>query len=177
MLIETGDESLVSIRAIGDAVGVTAPSIYRHFADKDELIFEVCQLQFQRLDAELKRAEESTDDPVGRLREMAAAYIRFGTSHPEQYRILLMSKSGITREDFDAGRVPGTEAFGRLMARVNECMDAGIFERKDPFLVASGLWALVHGVTSLCIAMPEFPFVGREALIDHVMEVVVRGLA
>ena len=38
LLIETADESAVSIRAIADAVGVTAPSIYRHFADKDTLI-------------------------------------------------------------------------------------------------------------------------------------------
>ena len=29
----------MSIRAVADAVGVTPPSIYLHFADKTELIF------------------------------------------------------------------------------------------------------------------------------------------
>jgi hypothetical protein len=32
---ETGNEDAVSIRAIADAVGVTPPSIYLHFLDKE----------------------------------------------------------------------------------------------------------------------------------------------
>jgi AcrR family transcriptional regulator len=39
LLIDTGSQEAVSIRAVADAVGVTPPSIYRHFADKSELIF------------------------------------------------------------------------------------------------------------------------------------------
>ena len=41
LLLETGSAQAVSIRAVADAVGVTPPSIYRHFADKTALIFEV----------------------------------------------------------------------------------------------------------------------------------------
>ena len=43
LLAETGDEEAVSIRAVAEAVGVTPPSIYLHFADKTELIFAVCE--------------------------------------------------------------------------------------------------------------------------------------
>src|SRR5581483_12470957 len=46
LLIERGSEDAVSIRAIADAVGVTPPSIYMHFADKDELFMAVCEARF-----------------------------------------------------------------------------------------------------------------------------------
>ena len=49
LLLATGSEEAVSIRAVADAVGVTAPSIYRHFPDKNHLIFEVCLSSFNGL--------------------------------------------------------------------------------------------------------------------------------
>ena len=44
-------------------------------------------------------------------------------------------------------------------------------------LVATGIWTLVHGVTSMRITIPEFPFVGEQALLDHVLDTYARGLA
>ena len=38
LLLETGHEKLVSIRSVAKRVGVTSPSIYLHFADKDALL-------------------------------------------------------------------------------------------------------------------------------------------
>jgi AcrR family transcriptional regulator len=38
LMIESGGADTVSIRAIADAVGVTPPSIYLHFPDKEALI-------------------------------------------------------------------------------------------------------------------------------------------
>src|SRR5690348_11951499 len=49
LLIETGSSEAVSIRAVADRVGVTPPSIYRHFEDKTELLVEVCRLEFTRM--------------------------------------------------------------------------------------------------------------------------------
>jgi AcrR family transcriptional regulator len=40
----------VSIRAVAEAVGVTPPSIYLHFADKNELIFAICERCMDELD-------------------------------------------------------------------------------------------------------------------------------
>ncbi|MCA1708231.1 MAG: TetR/AcrR family transcriptional regulator, partial [Actinobacteria bacterium] len=38
LLVETGDQASVSIRAIARSAGVTPPSIYLHFADKEGLL-------------------------------------------------------------------------------------------------------------------------------------------
>ena len=82
-MIETGDADAVSIRAIADAVGVTPPSIYLHFPDKDALIVAVCERHFEvvRLDASRRRAPS----PTTRSRASGAAgaaYVRFGLEQP-----------------------------------------------------------------------------------------------
>ncbi len=49
LLTETGSEDAVSIRAVAQRVGVSAPSIYLHFADKRALIDAVCEEVFEAL--------------------------------------------------------------------------------------------------------------------------------
>jgi hypothetical protein len=66
--------------------------------------------------------------------------------------------------------------FDKLMADVEACMDAGAFRRDDVLLVASGLWAVVHGVTSLAISVPGFPEVGLDRLVAHACGVHGLGL-
>src|SRR5687768_1046397 len=92
LLIRTGDQEAVSVRAIAEAVGVTPPSIYLHFADKAELIWSVCARHFAALDDAIESAAATSDEPLEQLRLRGGAYVRFGLDHPEQYRILFMSK-------------------------------------------------------------------------------------
>ena len=86
LLVETADESAVSIRAIAERVGVTAPSIYRHFADKDTLILSVVESVFGRLDAALEAAAAGAADPFDEIMRKGRAYVDFGLAHPEHYR-------------------------------------------------------------------------------------------
>ena len=43
-------------------------------------------------------------------------------------------------------------------------------------MVGSGLWMMVHGITSLLIAKPDFPWPDREQLIEHVLQTYGAGL-
>src|SRR5438132_12628348 len=63
-----GDEAAVSIRGVADAVGVTPPSIYLHFADKNELIFAVCEKHFAEFDRLRQEAASGSSDPLESLR-------------------------------------------------------------------------------------------------------------
>src|SRR5437899_5757868 len=67
LLIQTGDVEAVSIRAVADAVGVTPPSIYLHFADKNELLWAVCERHFTVLDQVMERATAGINDPIRSL--------------------------------------------------------------------------------------------------------------
>ena len=176
LLVETGDEEAVSIRAVADAVGVTPPSIYLHFADKNELMFAVCERQFERLDREMEAAAATSEDPLESLRLRGKAYVRFGLKNPEQYRILFMGKPKASPEGFDEERLREAASFDHLVAAVQRCMDAGAIPQSDAFFVALGMWIAVHGLTSLLIAKPDFPWPGAEDLVDHFCSVHVAGL-
>ncbi|MGI9023013.1 MAG: TetR/AcrR family transcriptional regulator [Acidimicrobiales bacterium] len=175
LLVETGDAERVSIRAVADAVGVTPPSIYLHFADKAELLLTVGEGRFAEFDALLQQAATSVDDPMQALRQKGRAYVHFGVEHPEHYRILFMVRGA---GDRTLDEMPAAAAaFGHLVDDVQRCMDAGVFAAGDATLVAVGLWTNMHGLTSLLICAPAFPWPEIDVIIDHVIDVAARGLA
>ena len=55
LLLDTGHAKAVSIRSVAERVGVTPPSIYLHFQDKDALLDAVCARYFDKLDEEMQR--------------------------------------------------------------------------------------------------------------------------
>jgi AcrR family transcriptional regulator len=176
LMIETGSAEAVSIRAIADAVGVTPPSIYLHFPDKDSLILAVCERHFEAFDSVIEQAGRSTDDPVESLRRRGQAYVRFGLENPEPYRILFMTPNDSAQQQ-DVVVGAGARAFQHLVEAVQRCIDAGAFRPVDPVLAATGVWAAVHGVTSLLISLPGFPWPDIETLVDHVCNIQNFGLS
>jgi AcrR family transcriptional regulator len=165
LLAESANSDAVSIRAVADAVGVTPPSIYLHFADKNDLIFAVCERQYARLDAYTDAMLADETDPGQRLNIRGRAYVHFGLENPEQYRVLFMGRPDSAPEQFVDERVAGLAAFDHLVSEVRNCIAAGLFDG-DAFVLACGLWAKVHGLTSLLISKPEFPWPPLEVLLD-----------
>ena len=63
ILIETNDQTALSIRAIASAVGVTPPSIYLHFADRNDLVFAVCERHAEKLNQAMADATTASTIP------------------------------------------------------------------------------------------------------------------
>jgi AcrR family transcriptional regulator len=168
----------VSIRAVADAVGVTPPSIYLHFADKDELIWEVCEEQFRKFDEHVASRTAGIDDPVENIRACGRAYVEFGLSNKEGYRILFMGRGqpGAKHEHTSMTHVSPT--LDRVVGNLRHGMETGQIARGDPELVALGLWTTVHGITSLLISLPDFPWpAAREVMVDCVINQVLAGVS
>jgi AcrR family transcriptional regulator len=165
LLVETADESAVSIRAIADRVGVTPPSIYRHFADKEALLQEVCREVFLRLDDTLEKAASAATDPLDELIRKGHAYVEFGLAHPESYRILFMihhdhGEEKAMPDTVDADDLPGSRAFMHLQDTVHRVIELGGPDgpKPDEYIMTCSVWSGVHGITSLRISMPMFPW-------------------
>jgi AcrR family transcriptional regulator len=178
MLLETGSQDAVSIRAVADAVGVTPPSIYRHFADKAELIFEVCARHFVALEEHLHEACAGIDDPVDRLVSLGRAYINFGVANPEPYRIMFMTRPDLAPEQFQGMELAESASFDMLMGCVQDCMDAGRLLPKytDAFRLALGFWARVHGLTSLRVTKPGIAWLDDPDFVDDYAEMCLLGI-
>jgi AcrR family transcriptional regulator len=166
LLLATGSEEAVSIRSVAQAAGVTPPSVYRHFADKTHLIFEVCQRQFDRFDEVLEEAVRGIDDPVAAMRARGRAYVRFGIEHPEHYRIMFMGRAATTPAEWDD--VLRTGSFAHLMEGIQAVIDAGRSRTdEDAFTIALHVWANIHGLTSLLVTKPNIPWPDLETFVEQ----------
>lgn len=178
MLLETGSVQAVSVRAVADAVGVTPPSIYRHFVDKADLIFQVCARHFTALEDHIRRACEGMDDPVDSLAALGKAYIEFGLANPEPYRIMFMTRPDVAPSQYQGPALAESAAFDHLMRCVQDCIDAGRLrpEYTDAYRLAIGLWARVHGLTSLRVSKPDLPWPDDPEFLDDYADMCLRGI-
>lgn len=158
LLAETGDEEKVSMRAIARECGCTPPAIYLHFEDKDALIFEVCARRFREFGAYIEAAGAASKDPVESLRRRGVAYVEWGTSNPEPYRVIFMTKTKLDPNDYEVEQLPGMLAFMQLVEAVTACVETGAFRPVDPFVAATHIWTSTHGLTSALISHPNFPW-------------------
>jgi AcrR family transcriptional regulator len=163
----------VSIRAVADAVGVTAPSIYLHFADKNELLGAVVSDVFTTLDTAMLEAGAGVDSPMAKLRAYGLAYVQFALAHPEHYRIATMDPCPMPFVD----EVMASSAFVHFNDTVIACIEAGIFPTGDPLPVTLDLWAAAHGIASLMIAKPFLPWGEVEAVADRALCAAALGHA
>lgn len=185
LLLRTGDEAAVSVRAVAAEVGVTPPSIYLHFADKNELLFACCSALLEQLMDTVLGATAEQTDPVDRLRAAAHQLVAFGLDNPEPYRILFMSPHHQVPQDFDIDTYGGTRAFRALVALVADAMgseDTPGIHRADSreSIAAMGLLVAVHGVIAMMVAKAvepiDFPWPPVTELVDHVMDVHLAAL-
>jgi AcrR family transcriptional regulator len=171
MFVEEGFEAF-SMRKLAARVGYSPASIYQHFASKDALFQTLVQGSFQALVEVQAQAAANVDapGPVAALKRGMHSYVRFGLDHPNEYRLaFLMPASGKRSASAEA-------AFDSLRRRVEACIAAGLFRAIDAELAAQSLWVAVHGVTSLLIVKPSFPWVEKDRLIEQVIHNAVQGM-
>ncbi|HET7667528.1 MAG TPA: TetR/AcrR family transcriptional regulator [Mycobacterium sp.] len=172
LLLETGHAKAVSIRSVAQRVGVTPPSIYLHFADKDTLLDAVCARYFEKLDEKMQRVAADQPSTIDVLRAQGLSYVRFALGNPELYRIAMMSES---REGSNVDMALNTSAFLHMRTSVESLIAEGIYPRDDPTTKALELWTAAHGVAALLISRPYLPWGDAEEFADRVLRAVCVG--
>jgi len=154
-LLEAGGPDAVTMRAIADELGIRAPSLYKHIADKHELEVAIMADCFAEQAEVFAAAVTGADDPV---RAIGTAYRRWALDHPHLYR--LMTDGPLPRADLpagveDAAAAPLVEAVGGNADR------------------ARAVWAFAHGMVSLELAH-RFP---PDADLDQAWATGLAGIA
>lgn len=172
LLLETGHVKAVSIRSVAQRVGVTSPSIYLHFADKNALLDAVCARYFEKLDEEMQQVTVGQPSTIDVLRAQGLAYVRFAMKTPELYRIATMGES---RPGSDVDAALNSSAFVHMRTSVESLMAEGVYPPGDAVAKALELWTVAHGVASLLISRPYLPWGDTEEFADRVMRSVCIG--
>lgn len=160
----------VTTRQIARAVGISQPSIYAHFASVQQIRDELSTRAFALLERQLATAHDS--EPAEALRRMIQSYLDFGFANPQAYRIAFMLEhpktgsaphEGHDMEGFAAVDHPGPRAFGHFMQTMARARpDLGADMR---LMRTQCLWASLHGLMALLMALPDFPWADRDALV------------
>lgn len=164
----------VSTRQIAQAVGISQPSLYAHFRTAHEISAELCLRAFDWLAQVSRGVLAAPGTPAEHFRRLGEAYVRFGLDHPDMYRMAFMIEgneqtAALVREAKDPVMAAGEGAFDMLRGVIAAMLQA------DPATVeleAQSVWASVHGLTSLLIARPAFPWVDRDRLIAHHLDTI-----
>ncbi len=134
-----------STRAVCEAAGVTAPTLYHHFGDKDGLVDAVVTFGFSQYTV----PEPALDaDPLLALRRGWDRHVAFGLEHPAFYALLY----GRARPGQPCAITgPATEMLTRLLDRVARDGVLAV----PPADAAAQILAANVGVTLALIAQPD----------------------
>lgn len=149
-LIEERGSSDFSMIDASRRAGVSSAAPYRHFKDKDALLEAVCQVSFMALSEATDTAAASFNaGTVEHIIALGRAYIKFVIDHPEFYD-LMWGDHGIRAMEADSVAL-NSSGFYTLVASIELMCQAQDVERCKAIPVATKLWALVHGLSSLAL--------------------------
>lgn len=146
----------VSMREIARQINYSATTLYHHFADKEALLQAVCDEDFLALASGMREIIQ-IPDLITRIRALTNGYARFALQHPNHYRLMFMTPRTPCNLEITQIQQGNTEqdAYAQLKLVVQEAFNADLFkpELADFELIAQTLWAGIHGVCSLEIAL------------------------
>ena len=172
---ETGAAAL-SLRAIAREMEVTAPALYRYYADRDALVTTLLIDAFTSFAGALESARDACapDDHAGRVRAIGRAYFQWAADNPQRYQLLFgtpipgyqfaseagpaaqrsfLVLQGVIGEAQAAGQITGDIATRPLPVKLRSKYTA-LRQQGMPYSaavtqLALSMWAMMHGLTSL----------------------------
>jgi AcrR family transcriptional regulator len=177
LFVNEGYEN-VSMRRIAERIEYSPTTIYLYFEDKAALLFAICEETFAKLAKKLEIIAKQYEDPVEALKKGCRSYIEFGLKYPNHYRVTFINhpQVGLGPEHYMRDGSMGMRAYSNLRHSVEVCIKQGLLAETDVDAVAQAIWACNHGITSLLITKPHFPWVNRNKLIDLTVETFIDGL-
>ena len=142
----------LSMRHVGETLGVSATAIYRHYRNKEDLLHNVIGEAVNVFGSYLftslsgRTAEE-------RFIRCGDAYLDFALQKSKYYEVIFMAPSQLGGEGFPEDlRERSLATFQFLVDRVQESMEAGFLRKDDATAVSLTIWAHTHGLVSIYLA-------------------------
>lgn len=147
-IMRRGGVKELSMRALGRAVGVTAPTLYEYFPSKEAVLNAIYLEAVELLQSRFDMAVDSSPPGAVRLAAIARAYRSFARTEHELFLLVF--------GQVDASFVPGEaqrEAAMRLMEplyrSVVEAIEMGELRPCEPDVACRFLWTAIHGFVML----------------------------
>jgi AcrR family transcriptional regulator len=148
--IHTDGVEQLTLRGVGEKLGVSRTALYRHFSGKQALLAAVGREGFRTLRLALVEAWERHGRGRPGFEAMGLAYVQFAVAHPAHYRVMFGRFLESCAKDAEFVQ-EAAAAFQALVDSLVEQQQAGLVRQDDPRLLARFVWSVVHGIAMLVI--------------------------
>lgn len=137
-MLEQGEA--FSLRAVARRAGVSATAPYRHFEDREELESALAAQGLEDLMNDLTAGRPLPSTPA-ELADFGVTYVGFALRRPALFRLMFGNEC-------DTENDQRVQAAARLHEMLEAVMEH-VFPGQDSAALASGGWALAHGLAFL----------------------------
>jgi AcrR family transcriptional regulator len=185
-LARTGGPDAVVLRETTRMVGVVPNAAYRHFADRDELLAEVCLAAMReladRMAEGVARVRGGHGDPLAarhRLGAIGLAYLAFAREQPGLFATAFSVPQQHGYDAQDDGTGTDHTPLGQLRAALDELVDAGVLDRRRRAGIEYPVWSAVHGLAVLAGQGPlrDVPATVQQQLAEATLAFLDQGLS
>ena len=146
-----------TMRGLAHELGVTAPTIYGYYKNKDELYLSILTEGFSMLHERYKKAYGSSDDPVERIQAIFGAYVDFGLEYTNFYNLMYTWQVPKYNDYIGTSLEPAAKDELRTSLQITNLSIKAIKEcagenytlpEKDVRFLIVYLWSALHGFTA-----------------------------
>jgi len=162
-----------SISDIARATGIQKSSIYYHFSNKEDILFDILKTTMVDLDANLERQLKDVDEAETRMRVAIQSHITF---HIDRQKEVIISDSelrGLTVDNYKTLIKMRDQYERKFQAFIQRGVSEGIFLEKDVKILS---YAIITMCTSVCIWFNPSGRLSKEELARIYTDFILRGL-
>ncbi|MGH3996352.1 MAG: TetR/AcrR family transcriptional regulator [Pseudonocardiaceae bacterium] len=169
LLTSEGPDAL-SLRRLAAAASTSTSAVYALFGGKPGLLRALFFEAFARFGAHLETVTPS-DNPLADILALARAYRASALANPHLYAVMFGTPvPGFTPTSQDRAHAEAT--FTPLLDTVRRAIAVGLLRDETPGIIATALWANVHGLVSLELGCGIPPQAGKPT---EIFETVIRA--
>jgi AcrR family transcriptional regulator len=162
----------VTVAAILEDAGCSAPSLYHYWSSREGLLREACEAGWSEFRHSQATAAEVSADPLERVRARGREYLRFALERPGLFQVLFL-----TPPPLPPSKDPHPDTgLAQLISDVAAAMAAGQLTPRDPTQTAIVIWSTVHGLATLAHTNQMPDHIAFE-LLELSSQAVLDGLA
>ncbi len=172
----------VTTRQLAQEVGLSQTGLYVYFKSKEEILAEIRLSAFGRLAA---RFREITERPHGAtlLKRLLVGYLEFALDNADEYQLMFMVTHASLKQQPDkrfdrpaTGQPVSMQPILIFRDQMAKLVESGVLRRVDATAATQMLWGALHGLATLLITHPQFPWVERRLLLDTLVDTLNKGL-
>ena len=170
----------ISIRKIAHRIEYSPAIIYHYFRDKNEIIGHLMKRGYQKILDGLASAQNTTDDPQEKLRQMTRNYIEVSLQMSDEYKaVQLNSTPGVVAQTASlfkgaAAKKPALKILFQGLKEIyrDRDIDDSVIELTAQIIAASTFGLIIRLIMEQDLISEE----QKTNLIDHFIRITVDGM-